>query len=129
MAFIPNTELIQSSNSKVSIDYDFDASQGTVHIHDEDFVRFLLVVNVTLGFALFNPAISNRKGTTSKRLLNLDLDTSNCNNGDELLILYEARVFDQTSDLLQHILSELRVTNRILNEVHDLDEEIENEND
>jgi len=120
MSFIPSSELIQSSNSKVSVDYQFNAAQGTLVVNDQDFVKFLLVVNVTIGTTLFNPAESNKKGTIAKRMLNFDMDTSSCNNNDELLVLFESRPSNETEELLRHVLQELKVTNLILNEVHDL---------
>ena len=85
-------------NTKVSSSYTFDASEQTVRILAADFVRALLVVNVTDGQVIYNPSVPAQRGTTVGNLLTLNYNTTSMSDEDELMIFYEAAAETMSAD-------------------------------
>ncbi len=121
-----------TANTRIAASYTFDASAQTVKILADDFVRVLIVVNVTDGQVIYNPSVPTQTGSIFGDLLTFTYDTTSMSDDDELLILYEAtnsgdQVFlDRILDTNEEMLTQLKIMNihlSIITEETTLDEE------
>lgn len=102
----------------VSTDYVFDASQGVLTVNDNNFVRLMLVVNLTDGVVIYNPISSTLGGTTLGHDTNLTYDTTSMSDTDELMVLYEAMSVPYEETVLDQILSELQTQTKLLRKIY-----------
>jgi hypothetical protein len=107
-----------SANTVVSTDYIFDASQQVLTVNDNDFIRLMLVVNLTDGIVIYNPISPTLGGTTIGGDTVLTYDTTSMSDTDGLLVLYEAMSVPREEDIFEQILAELKNQTRLLEKIY-----------
>ncbi len=119
MAYLTNREALLTSNSKISENYEFDASAQCANVNEKDLERFLYVINTTDNIVIYDPSTPGLGGVLSGDRIIFTFDTTSMNDADQLLIVYEPKENDDTRQLnmLRYILDELKVNNLYLQEI------------
>ncbi len=117
MSFIPARDFPIPGESAVIPKYDFDAANGNITMSDHGLVVPLIVINVTTGQVIYNPAKPALTGAFMGNKLTLTLDTSSMSNGDELLIIAAVNRHTRQHTLLDDISDKLSILTTFVKEL------------
>ena len=84
------SDALSSRRGKLSVNYTFSASAGTLVINDTDYIKPLFVVNATQGGVLYNPTSELTSGSVSGSTLTFNKSTGTMSDSDDIVVYYEA---------------------------------------
>lgn len=102
---------IQGLSTKTTSNFIFDNAKFCLTIFEPDFVRFILVVNLTKSQNIFNINETQFGGTQQGKTLVFNYDVSSM-KGDKMLVVYESS--DLSGITQNEILDEHKKTNKLL---------------
>jgi len=115
MSHLPERSNITLSNTSVSTNYSFDATNKVVTIKDSDYSFPVTITNLKTGDVIFNINGTNA-GDIKGSVVYLSFNTTSMNNDDQLVIVYVRSVMDD-SIILNNILNELSIQTEILKSI------------
>ena len=108
---------LMSANSKISHNFLFNASARSITINEGDCKSLLFVLNRTDGKIIFQLMKADLNSVNS-RTFQLNTDTSDMSNNDNLLVIYEAYEEDNNINILNCIFSELKNITKELKKIN-----------
>jgi|OM-RGC.v1.026990184 hypothetical protein len=114
--------ILLGSNTKISNNFLFDSANGILTVKDSDFKSLLFAENKVDGKLIYQILRPELGGTFKDGSVALSYDTSDMNDGDDLLVVYEVNdeindIGNNTNRLLVCIIEELKEVNKNLKKV------------
>lgn len=107
-------------------DYIFDVSEKIIEFKfAPKLEQILLITNVTDQIIIYNFADTSLGGTIYGNILTLEYDTTSMEDSDDLQVyidIEEEKVYEDKNEILNGILTELKVISFLLNEGEEVDE-------
>ncbi len=108
----------QLDGLKVSVNYTLNASNKLVSVNDIDVKSIVSVFNLTTNTTVFIIGSETYTGNPNRNEVVFDVSASGMTDGDKLHIVYKSDITSSTDILLQNIVNELEINNKILKKIY-----------